>query len=218
VTNDSDQKEEIPLGQLLDYCTNPTSRYWNSSWTLFIKRYKVIITGIVINRCRSWNIALLKKQFPEVVNDILSRIFAVFVENDYALLKRYRARDNDYQFLAYLVTICDRTTRSYILEFFHDSLSENKREPIEQYIQNLEQDQSWELYEMLVAELRKSSGTRKKNTERDIHLFMMYIWGDFSTVILQKQKFYASLGERVFDLVISRMRQILKNNNFLNLS
>ncbi|HPG40845.1 MAG TPA: hypothetical protein PLP19_18535 [bacterium] len=216
--NDTNPKEEIPLSHLLDYCTNPSSPHWNYGWNVFIRRYKSTITGIIINRCHSWRLETLKKQFPEIVNDILSRIFILLIQNDYALLKRFQARDNHYQFVAYLVTICDRITRSYILEFFRDSFPDRQKQLARLYLQEIEGDQGWELYEQLVGALRGAAGIRKKNNERDIHLFMMYIWGDFSTKSVQQHKFYSGMGERVLDLVISRMRQVLKNCKFLPLS
>ena len=70
----------------------------------------------------------------------------------------------------------------------------------------------WELYETVVQYLRGLAGPRKRNLERDIHLFMLYNWADFSEDMIRVTPNFRSMGDRVLDNVINRLRILTRNN------
>jgi len=210
LTKTSLLKESILLTQLLEYCTTPHSQYWNEAWQIFIKRYKLLVYKIVSQRCKAWKVDRLDKQLSDVVNDIVSKVFLELIKNDYKLLKRYNSGDNENQFIAYLVTISDRTAKQYILRFFKHSFSILENENMQNYIGFMDPDYSWEFYEMIVDNFRESAGLRKKNLERDIHLFMMFASDELSIKMIRQQKFYQCISKQVMNNVIHRMRHILK--------
>ncbi len=83
---------------------------------------------------------------------------------------------------------------------------------LQNYFGHIDPDNRWELYEMIVNDFRESAGTRKKNLERDIHLFMMFASDELSMKMIRLQKFYQCINKQVFMNVISRMRHILRKN------
>ena len=66
----------------------------------------------------------------------------------------------------------------------------------------------WELYENLISVLRKHL-IRNKNRERDINIFMLKIWGGFSTKQIIQHPYYSILNENNINVIINRVRQNL---------
>ncbi|MBN2413893.1 hypothetical protein JXQ31_19625, partial [candidate division KSB1 bacterium] len=163
--------KSVPLTELLAYCTNPQSPHWNHAWQIFNERYKLLVYKIVTERCKAWKVERLDKQLSDAVNDITSKVFLNLINKDYRLLKRYRSGNNENLFTAYLCTISDRTAKQYILRFFKYTFLLLNNDIIQNYIGHIDPDSRWELYEMIVNDFRESAGIRKKNLERDIHLF-----------------------------------------------
>ena len=204
--------KSLPLTELLEYCTNPHSPHWNHAWQIFNNRYKLLVYKIVTQRCNAWKVERLDKQLSDAVNDIVSKVFFELINNDYKLLKRYESGDNENLFTAYLGTISDRTAKQYILRFFKFTFLLLDNDNIRNYIGHIDPVYCWELYEMIVYDFRKSAGSRKKNLERDIHLFMMFASDELSIKMIRQQKFYQCINKQVFTNVIARMRHVLKKN------
>jgi len=202
----------LSLTELLAYCTNPASPHWDHAWQIFAHRYKLLVYKIVKQRCNAWKVERLDKQLSDAVNDIVSKVFIELISNDYQLLKRYQSGDNEDLFIAYLCTISDRTAKHYILRFFKFKFLLIDNDLIQNYIGHIDPDLRWELYEKIVNDLRKSAGIRKKNLERDIHLFMMFTSDELSINMMRQQQFYRCINKQVFFNVIARMRHILKKS------
>ena len=202
----------ITLTDLLAYCTDQHSPYWDNAWKIFIDRYKLLVYKIVTQRCNAWMVDRLDKQLSDAVNDIVSKVFMELIKNDFKLLKKYHSGDNEKIFCAYLVTISDRTAKQYILRFFKHKFLLLDSDNIRHYIDQIEPDYRWEMYEMIVNQLRQSAGIRKKNLERDIHLFIMFASDELSIKMIRQQRFYQSINKQVLFNVIARMRHILKKN------
>ncbi len=202
--------KDITLEQLLNYCSNRKSPNWERGWRLFLKKYKMYIYKVVSKRCTAWNVSRLNLQFSDVVNDIVTEIFMMLVENDAKILQSFRARDNERMFLAWLATVSNRVTTRYLQRYFSKAIVDEEMEDFHDYLKSLEPNSRWELYETIVDKIRSVSGGRKRKVERDIHLFMLYNWADFSEPMIRSLPVFQDIGNRVLDNVINRIRKILR--------
>ncbi|MBN1406317.1 MAG: hypothetical protein JW956_00930 [Calditrichaceae bacterium] len=77
-------------------------------------------------------------------------------------------------------------------------------------IGDLDIDCRWEIYDYTVIKLRESNG-KKRNLERDINIFQLYTWADFSESMISFIPCYKDMGHRVVDNVVNRIRARLKD-------
>ncbi|RMD93518.1 MAG: hypothetical protein D6813_04010 [Calditrichaeota bacterium] len=68
-----------------------------------------------------------------------------------------------------------------------------------------------QLYEEFVGILRAYQKSVKPNLERDIHIFKLYTWADFSEKMITSLPCLNTIGHRVVDNVINRMRGYLRS-------
>lgn len=198
--------------QFLDDCSNPGSTNYEQAWRQFIERYKLFIYNQAAKSCRKWNVPRLNTQYSETVNDIFSEVILVLCGNNCKALKDFRARDNEKMFLSWLAVICSRTTGRFIQRHFSMVLSEAEIDSFIEYLIDLDFDTRWELYEAIVDLLRKNSSSKKRHLERDIHIFLLYTWADFSEPMIKLLPCLSDIGPRVVDVVVNRTRQQLNLN------
>jgi len=160
----------LTLENLLHHCTDRSSPHWEHSWQEFIGRYKKAIYNQVVSYCSSWRLPRLKFQFSEVVDDIVNDVVYYLCRDDFKTLKSYREHDNEKRFLAWLASICNRRSGSYLRRFFIETLSDKNIDDLHDSIAGLDFDMRQELYETVVANLRLSSG-KKSNTRREMFIF-----------------------------------------------
>ena len=204
------QKDRIfNFQQFLDDCSNPGSANYEQAWRQFIERYKLFIYNHAAKSCRKWNVPRLNTQYSETVNDIFSEVILVLCGNECKALKDFRARDNEKMFLSWLATICSRTTGRFIQRHFAMVLSETEIDSFIEYLIDLDFDTRWELYETIVEVLRNTSSSKKRHLERDINIFLLYVWADFSGPMIKKHPCLQEIGPRVVDVVVNRFRQQL---------
>ncbi|MFZ5516559.1 MAG: hypothetical protein ACOY90_07955 [Candidatus Zhuqueibacterota bacterium] len=195
--------------QLIDDCSHPDSADYEHAWRQFIERYKLFIYNHVARSCRKWNVPRLNIQYSETVNDIFSEVIMVLCNNACKALKDFRARDNEKMFLSWLATICSRSTGRFIQSHFTRVLSETEIDTFIEYLIDLDFDTRWELYEAIVARLRSASGAKKRNLERDVHVFLLYVWADFSAPMQKNHPCLKSMEPHAVDVVVNRIRQQL---------
>lgn len=197
--------------ELLNYCGDQSSPFWQSAWREFIKRYKSYIYNKVHSSCSTWNLPRLQRQISETVNDVVNEVFLQLIKNRCQALQDFRARDNELMFLSWLATICNRISGRYIKNFFSMAIIDGKLENSEININNIEFNKRWELYEHFIEIMRASGIKKKRHLERDINIFQMYIWADFSASMISVHPCFKNVGHRVVDNVVNRMRNYLKD-------
>ncbi len=202
----------MTLSELLDACGNPHSLQHSRAWQIFMKRYRKIIYYHVLERCKAWNVARLNIQFQETVDDIVGDVFRVLCEHDFRALQSFRERSNEYRFQRYLITICQNAASHYIKKNLTKYADLDTRE-INQAFTNMEYDTRCQLYEFVVQKLRASRHKLPKNFERDINIYMLYVWGDFDNDMIAAQPCYRNrITPKVVYNVVHRMRNLLREN------
>jgi len=202
----NDIRDQQPLHQLLRVCCDSKSPQREAAWRAFLTRYKLFIYQVVTHRCLSWQVARLRRQLSDVVNDIVSEVFIILTKS----LAQFRETDNEKKFRAWLATVCNRASGRFIKQTFFSEIVESDLEEFHNYLQGLEFDSCWELYESIIEQLRFSDSTKKRNLERDINIFQFYTWSDLSQPVIQTHPCYAGIGHRVIDNVVNRLRIQLK--------
>jgi hypothetical protein len=167
---------------------------------------------MVVRTCASWSAARLRKQLPETVDDIVSDVFMLLCENHGRVLKGFRARDNEHLFLAWLATVCRRKSSRHILRYFSSKMVEAEAGEMPDLVSSLDVERRWELYEHLVRLWRISAAKNKLFLERDIFIFQLYTWADFSTDMILLLPCLDRIGHRVVDNTVNRMRNSLRRN------
>lgn len=200
----------LTFRQLLDYCSTPESPHWQRAWRDFFSRYKNYIYKVVTNRCQIYKIPQIKRQFSDVVNDIVEEAILQLCKNDCRALQEYKARDSEKAFLSWLATISVRTTNDYVQKHFVLPIIRQDLQEFQNWISSVDSDVRWELYEDHVSKLREFHKKQKRNLERDIHIFKLYVWADFSTPMLTSIPCFRQIGHRVVDNVVNRMRKYLR--------
>lgn len=166
-------------------------------------------------RCTSWGSLRIRRQFSDFVNEMVDAVFANLYKNDCRALRNFSARDNERMFYAWLATICDRTANRHIRAMIRDRLIEDEPAEIRDRLSGGDANGRWELYEMVVAELREFAKRPTDHLERNIHLFQLCVWADFSEPMIQAHPFIRNLGPRIVDNVVSRMREFLRRRRNL---
>lgn len=199
---------KISLQEMLTLCIDDSSPRWEYGWQTLISRYKNYIYKIVHKRCKLWEINKTRLPLSDVVNDIVHDIFIILCQDKSRVLQRFNAKDSEKAFRAYLATISDRITRRNLKKFLYEMLVENPRELADDPV-NLEV--KWQIYDHIVTQLRESAGKQEHTTERNIMLFNLYVFEDFSAAMIKAVPIFKDVGHRVVDNVINRYRARLKD-------
>ena len=195
------------LKKLLDVCKNKHNSSYETGWREFISRYRRPLYGHVLYSCRAWRVARLNRQLSATVDDIMAEVFQLLMQS----IGGFRAVDKPQMFHSWLAIIAYRTTGRYMQRFY-------MREMIDGDIHELPEIKSqWDplyrqtLYEYVVDILRSAKASLKGNRERDIHLFMLSVWSDFSLKMLQRHPAFPELDSPyAAKSAIKRIRQELK--------
>ncbi len=197
----------MTLDKLITQCASEEISEKNQAWQIFWQRYHARIYGFARYACQK-SIRPRHRLFKDVVDDVVGDV--LFILN--SELSSFRNRDDEGRFLAWLSMITNRAALRYMQKnysrlYFNDRNEEtlNSREPFH----------CWELYDYLVAFFRK---TRKKNSvqsERDISIFMLYTFADFSPETIKKQPCLKNVSLRAIQLVLNRMKKKLETDRFL---
>lgn len=220
--------EGYSFEDLLDALVNPPSNHhYQQAWMEFLERYRFTIESAARHRCRGWNARSLDMQLSDVVNDVISDVLLILCKKDCKALADFRGRDSEEQFKGWLRVVASRAAgrrlknKAFQRVIITDEDGERNDLPdyvIKDYLSGLERDQVWELYEDWVHTIRDVKGSRKGNTERDIHIFMLYTLSDFTQEMICDLPGFADpasgekLGHRVVDNVVNRLRNLLKEH------
>jgi len=204
------------LSELLDCCSDSSSLCWDCGWKEFLRRYSRFIYSKVAQRCASWRSSRVQRQLSDLVNEIVDAVLANLYKNDCQALRHFTAHDNERMFLAWLATICVRTTNRRLRALIRDQLIDDNLPEVADSLSGADVHVRWELYEMVVDELRNYPKRKTDNLERNIHLFQLYVLGEFSEPMIQCHPFIYDLGSRTVSNVVTRFREYLREQrNFL---
>jgi len=205
-----------PLAELLECCSESSLACWECGWREFLRRYGRFIYSKVAQRCTSWRNPRVQRQLSDLVNEIVDAVLANLYKNDCQALRNFTARDNERMFLAWLATICVRTTNRRLRALIRDQLIDDDLPEVADSLSGADAHVRWELYEMVVAELRNYPKRKTDNLERNIHLFQLYVLGEFSEMMIRNHPFIYDLGARTVSNVVTRFREYLREQrNFL---
>ena len=205
------QQERFSLPELIQHCTNPASPHWELAWREFLHKYKRYIYKVITVKVLQWNDGRLKLQIKEVVNDIFLNVLTSLCDRDGKILTNFRAVDKVEVFRAWLGTISANASTRYLQKYYRERFAEEGPENYFNLLTNVKTEARWELYETLVRELRENAGTSRRNSERDIHIFMLNKWADYSIEMIEAHPSLMGIGEQVLYNVINRLRSLLKN-------
>jgi len=203
-----DPRSPFSLEKLLADCCENRSPAREAAWREFIIRYKTFIYQVVTRRCLSWQVSRLRRQLSDVVNDIVSDVFAILLNS----LDQYRAVGDENRFRCWLATVSNRAASRYLKQEFSSDMADPDLEEFQNYIQGLAFDCRWELFEGVVERIRETDSNKKQHLERDINLFQFYIWADLSQAMIMAHPCYTGIGHRVIDNVVNRLRENLRKD------
>jgi hypothetical protein len=209
----SEREDSTNLSWLLSTITDRNSADWERGWSIFLQRYKALIYGVVMERVRLWNIYRVSLDISEYVNDVAGHVLFQLVDNDSKDLKNFKKSNDEGRFIYWLKIFASRTSNRYIkTRHILDLFDSGDIAEFISHAKSVEQMQQWELYDGTVSILRDAEKKRNKYIERNINIFMLYIWGDFSPDMIAALPGYRNLGHRVLDNVINRYRNVLQKN------
>jgi DNA-directed RNA polymerase specialized sigma24 family protein len=198
--------QSFSIKDFTEICSNPKSALHENAWREFLRDYKIFIYQNVTRYCYNWRIPRLRRQLSDVVNDIVAEVYLVLCRS----LASYREVADEKKFKLWLATICSRTVSRYIQREFVPMIAGPDFEEFQEFLFELPNDHRWELYESVVDVLRRSNTAKKRNDERDINIFLLYVWADFNNEMILAHPCYKKLGHRVIDNVANRMRNLLR--------
>ncbi len=185
-------------------------------------RYRDTMLNAIARKCYQWNSRGLDMQTGDVINDVLSTVLLNLCQNDCRVLRDFQNRDNEIKFKAWLAIICQRSAGRYlknrlfrhdriVMEEKEDQRSESPGEFLPGYqMSSVSQSTRWELYEETVARLSRG---KRRNLQRDIHLFLIYTWADFDLDMIDALPCLKGMGGRTVDNVVHRLRKILRESS-----
>ncbi|MCG8604589.1 hypothetical protein MJD09_06250 [bacterium] len=200
----------VSLRQLLDQCSDPADPYFQSGWGEFYRRFHALIHYQVKINCHKWNAKRLDLQIAETVRDIEAEVYVILSRNNCHNLKNYSFRDDERRFHAWLKRICETTTSYFLKKYFRQLFEKTDVQDFIFYLSGVEDEVSWEYYEMITEVCRQSSS--RKNLERDLNIFFMNVFADLSEPMIRSHPCFADLGGRVVELAVFRVREALRKN------
>ncbi|MFQ5640334.1 MAG: RNA polymerase sigma factor [bacterium] len=205
-------KQQYEFQQLLDYCSDRESPHWQAAWGQFIESYKNYIYKVILNRCTSFKHPRIQLNVSEHVNDIFADVMVKLTANQCKILQDFHERDNEKIFLSWLGIISSRCALNELMKIAAEPVVGNEVENFQDFLHTTEPIQRSQLFEDYVAILRDSKENKRK-VERDILLFNLYIWADFTTDMIADMPCFHGLGERVVDNLVHRIRKLLRENS-----
>lgn len=202
----------LSLREILRYCSDRDSPYFDYAWKEFLGRYESYIYAQIRKACIAWRSDRLKLQLEETVEDLFTKIMTELCAHDFKSLREFHGSANDEEhermFKAWLRVICHNQANRELKKKWWQILDKKSPEELMGTLGALGPDVAWALYDEVVSLLRdpKRSDTR----ERDIHIFLLATFGACPEAMIRVPYFMKKLGSRVIQVVINRMRARLR--------
>ena len=203
----------MTFDEMLTHCSDPASSRYELAWTEFIRRYEKLIYNVALKRINEWNHPNARRNKQQMADDIYSTVLETFYGRGGRVLKNFQARDNEKKFVSFISTTTRRAAGRYLTKQLPASIVGTSVEDIITFIaDSSDSELRWSLYESVVNEVRDQAKTKRGNLERDINIFLLYVWAGFDQQMIDKCPHLNGLGHRVVDLVVHRLRGTLRNS------
>jgi hypothetical protein len=204
----------LTLREILRYCTDRESPYFEYAWREFNRRYEKFIYTNIKRRCSAWKSNRLKPQLDETVQDIFAKIITDLCTHEFKALREFRGSENDEDhermFRGWLAMICHNQCSRELRKFWWRTIQNQEPDAPPEVSLALDSDMAWALYNDVVSVLRTSA--KGPMRERDIHIFLQSTIAGFSEAVIRAPEYMKkNLGDRVVHLAVYRMREILRN-------
>lgn len=204
------------FAELLAHCSRHDSPYFEAAWAIFWERYSEQVRLHSVRSCRRWQLPRLDRQLPEAVQDVMCNVFASLQKS----LHTYNLENGEGGFNRWLSTICINAAYNYMMTFFkipgddHDPAHTeeilSQADPAFRVeLHGLDAAHRRELFEEVVALLR-ASNKQKRNLERNINIFYLYIWQDLPQETILAHPCLNDTGHRVIEVETHRMREMIR--------
>ncbi|RMH61217.1 MAG: sigma-70 family RNA polymerase sigma factor [Calditrichaeota bacterium] len=187
---------------LLLCCNREQPKEMERGWRLFWRRYQPRMRAYAVYAVHK-NLHAGHPLFKDVVNDILSEAMVTIRDH----IASFRHRDSEERFAAWLSILINRVALRYMQKNYSRLYFDNEQAVPEESAGN---DDRWELYEYIVHNIRRMAAKNSVHTERDIALFLLYAFADFSPEELLKLPCNNQLSLRAIQLALNRLKQKLK--------
>lgn len=205
--------------ELFKHLINPASPQHQNAWREFMKRYREELENIIAWRCYKWNNKALKKQISDVVDDVLGIVLNILCRNNFRALKNYKNKDEEEKFKSYLRTIASNATSKYLkdnysgIETSESDIFQDESSFLDT-LKGMENDARWETYEYFLNRIYSRVKKRRGNLERDIHIFWLYVWGDFDKETIVTFPCLQGSGDpHNVDNVVNRIKDLLRKGH-----
>ncbi len=201
--------EKLSLEELLEHCSDQTSGKREYAWRQLLSIYKQYMYKAISSRCLGFRLESVRRNMQTICDEVIDEVVYTLCRNDCKVLKSFRHRDKEKVFRTWLARVCNtcawiHVQRNYITPIYYRPLDE-----IRPALLSINPDELSELYEEHVTVLR-TCREHAGNIERDINIFKLYVWEDFTMDMLRTIPCYRDLGGRVVDDVVHRLRTCLR--------
>lgn len=202
----------LTLPEMLRYCRDASSPFREIAWRAFNQNYGKFINACVAKRCRAWNVARLKLQFHEIVDDIVGKIFYELCKEDGKVLRGFKNVNDEKKFHCWLAIICQRVANRFLKQKWLEFREAESAEAASREDDNMDRDVRWELYDAAVRSMRNAAKRPTDLRERNINLFLLSTFGGFSEAAIRRLSCYKGMGERVVQVEVYRLRTALRED------
>ncbi len=196
------QSSQTPLSvrELIALCTSRSHDELHRGWSELLSRYKPYLYSVVFRRMGRRRIML----HQSAVDDIICEVIRTLCDNDFRLIRRFKAVDCERSFRGYLATITARITDRQPL-FTDIAPLEDVAEKL--YLEdNAPVNEHEQFFEQIVELLRRTASKKEKHSECKILMLNLYLLEDFSTKMLASCPLFRPLGRRMVDNTINRTK------------
>ncbi len=222
------QSSQTPLSvrELIALCTSRSHDELHRGWSELLSRYKPYLYSVVFRRMGRRRIIslglilltavllllylipartlLIGLAHQSAVDDIICEVIRTLCDNDFRLIRRFKAVDCERSFRGYLATITARITDRQPL-FTDIAPLEDVAEKL--YLEdNAPVNEHEQFFEQIVELLRRTASKKEKHSECKILMLNLYLLEDFSTKMLASCPLFRMLGRRMVDNTINRTK------------
>ena len=198
-------------------CSDATHPEWESGWKNFFCKYKPYIVNVVKKYCTGYRTSRLGMQFEDFLNDIVQQIFLELVKDDAKCLRDCQGFKDEVRFLGWLKLLSKRVSCRYLGRQSVKKFGTDKFSDFSFFTEDTSEYQKREFYECVVKIIRSLETIKPYKMERNVHIFMMSMLGEFSENMICELSYFSHLGPRTVAYVISRIKKLLKQKKFSNL-
>ncbi len=200
------------LQELIKSLSNRSSAGWQQAWQHFLSRYHRFIYHCITKRCKRWKAERLGLQFNEIIEDVYGQVMMILCQDEARVLREFTDKANEDRFLAWLATLCNHATTRYLKQQFFRRAMEWKPEangPRPAFLMAEPHDE-WMMFQWINQCLREKQQSRRANFERDLFIFYLITFADFSPQQIRFLPCLRDIGDRVVYVAVNRIRSILR--------